>query len=121
MSRIFAKLYEDWYEDNYEDGEVSNNHGCVLIETKEFDTASEAMEYFKKQYENEEFGCEHYGDNMIVFPKGMMDSGDYGWEPLTKEKEKLWKAGKINLWNVEYQLFLFKIDPLPDEETKDLV
>ena len=114
--KIIAKIYECSFEDNYNEGEFDGRSNYVEIERRTFSSIEEAINDFKKRYEDSKYGVEFVGDNLIVAPKGMKKGGEYGWNEPTEKEFEAWEVGKISLWNVEIQLKLFKEEEVSDDE-----
>lgn len=111
---IEAEVFESWYEDDYNEGEVDGTHHSELVETKKFKTVDEAVGWFKKEY-----SCPTGGDVFEVLSNNdcvdmiigwpMMKSTFYGAEVADEKDLERWKAGKINLYDYEYQLLLHEV------------
>jgi len=114
MKRFFYVLSESWYEDNYEEGQIGPFNETKL-ESGTKDTLEEVLTWLKNNY-GEEYPLEIIEDNQIVCPVAMRTNGHYGFEKATDEEIEQWKAGKINLYSVEYLLKIYKIDPVTEEE-----
>ena len=58
----------------------------------------------------------------IICPISMRAAHDnYGFERATEEEQKRWKAGKINLFNVEYLMVIYQIEKVPMDEIEKLI
>ena len=111
-----AEFYEYAYQDNYENGEVDQTTSFVLMMEKSFDTIKDAIDYFEKFYPSR-LSLEPLGDNVIVRPEPMQFlEKNEGWRNASEEELEDWKAGKIDLWNLEYQMHLYKFEPVSEEE-----
>ncbi len=115
---VYAVISQSIYEDDYEEGEVTGTYNLFELESKCFSSAEEAMNYFKK----------HYGIGEITLEDGIIYSGanqiygnnDFLREPRESEI-KAWKNGELNLYMVEYELKLYKLEEVADEELEKLV
>ena len=114
LKKFFFQLFEVWYEDDYEEGQVGPFNE-VKFESGTKDTLKECLDYLKDNY-GENYPLEIIEDNKVVCPVAMRTNGHYGFERATEEEIEKWKAGKIKLFNVEYQMKIYKIDPVSEEE-----
>ncbi len=116
--KVFAKIIEVSYEDNYEDGMVGHFND-VLIDNKIFDTVDEAINFFRNTYRyNKNTNLELLDGSTIVLGRDMCINGFYGFEEATDQEITNWKKGKINLWSVEYQMKLMKLEEFSFDELK---
>ena len=114
MKRFFYELFESWYEDNYEEGQVGPFNE-TKFESGTKDSIEEVLTWLKNNY-GEGYPLEIIEDNKIVCPVAMRTTGHYGFEKATDEEIEKWKAGKINLYSVEYLLKIYRIETVTGEE-----
>lgn len=116
--KVFAKIIEVSYEDNYENGMVGHFND-VLIDNKIFDTVDEAVKFFGDTYRyDKNSNIELLDDGIMILGRDMCINGFYGFEEATDQELTNWKKGKINLWSVEYQMKLMKLEEFTFDELK---
>ena len=117
-----ATVFECSYEDNYEDGEVDRTYGIVQITSKVYHSVEEAIKEFIDMYHGSEFSKpEVVDDSIIAFDAMKREASEdryANWADPSEADIQKWKDGKINLWNVEYQLHIKELVSIPCSELK---
>lgn len=121
MKKYYAEIFESYYEDNFENGQVGP-FNRIKLESKSFESLSEAIDYLKKNY-GETYPLEiDEGIDHIICPVSMRKAHDYyGFEKATEDEHKQWEAGKINLYNVEYLMAIYRIEKVPIDEIEKVI
>jgi len=114
--KFLISIFEVFYEDDWENGEMTNTYNDCFIEQKIVPNLREALLDFKKHYaENDEL----YLDDDFFHTDFMAMPTDYGWRKPTDEEIEEWKEGKLNLWNVEYQMKVQEISDISEDELRE--
>jgi hypothetical protein len=113
------KLYriqttECFYEDDWEDGEVGGTFTIISMGTSTSKDPSRDIAEFVENFSED--GKVYVDDDFVHTDSMMMPNVDgYGWRKPTEEEIEKWKAGKINLYNVEYQLRVWEMTPIDNK------
>ena len=118
MKIIQATVYESYYQDDYEQGEVDKTWNIVEVDERRFETIGEAVKWFKDTYEWDKDIKAELVDDFISCGRPLMMTGDYGFIPASESQIESWKRGRRDLWNVEYQLRLARLEQVDSEELK---
>ena len=114
---VYAVISQSTYEDDYKEGEVTGTYNCFELESRSFKSSEEAMDYFKKNYQigkiTLEDGIFYSGANQIY--------GNYDFlRDPTESEIKAWKNGELNLYAVENEMKLYKLEEIAEDELKKL-
>ena len=115
-TRFLATVYEASYKDDWNDGEVDSTYQRFQITQKTYDSAEEAVKDFVRQFGGGDWSAPETIDDGLIGISAIKADDEYGWRTPTKEQEEAWKQGKFELWNVERQLKLQKLETLTNEE-----
>ena len=120
MTKFYnVQITEVFYKDDYEEGEVFGTFQTISLGTKQTSDLAKAIHEFVDAYGDKD-GKVFVDDNVIHMDFTKCPD-DYGWrEPTEKEVEK-WKKGELDLYNVEYQMRVWEMRPIEDEELAGLV
>ena len=115
--KFIANVFENSFEDNYENGEQNGTFNRINIQTKTFETAEDCYHWFLKNYGKNGTEVVDTGSDPKIFAiRPIQSVKDNFFVNATDEEIAQWKAGKINLWNLEYELEILKVCPLSFEE-----
>lgn len=119
-----SKLYriqtrEAVYEDNYKTGEVDGSFYLTPLNSWISKNPKDDIREFAQEYSND--GKIFVDDDIIHVDHMLMrdTEGAGGFYKPTEEDIEMWKAGKINLFNVEYQMNISEMRPIIDDELKE--
>jgi chaperonin cofactor prefoldin len=105
--KIFLQsIGKDVTEDNYDEGEEPGTSRAVFYETvnKEFSSSKELFDYLQRNY-----GLKADPKRYYAFEQGRLTysqtEDNEGDEPSSSEME-YFKAGKINLWSADYDIYV---------------
>ena len=116
--KYLVKVFEASYKDNWENGEIFNSYNKILMYQTETEDLKKAIEDFKHRF------CHH--DMKLYITDGMIhtdftadvDPNSEMWIWPTEKKIESWKKGEVDLWDVEFQMHISKIE---DVTTKDII
>ena len=119
MTKFYnVQITEVFYKDDYEEGEVFVTFQTISLGTKQTSDLTKAIREFVKAYGDKDGKV--FVDDDVIHMDFMKCPDDYGWrEPTEKEVEK-WKKGELDLYNVEYQMRVWEMRPIEDEELAGL-
>lgn len=104
MEKYRLNVWESSYIDDYNEGEVEKTYSMIDLtnHSQYFNSPEEALNAFANEYGDGRMYKVENGDGSSFFAfSNTKKSTDHGWEDLTKEDERLWKAGKMQAYNVE--------------------
>lgn len=104
MQSYVADVTEVSYLDNYENGQVSGYH-VIPITTEKFGSITEAVKWFKDNYADPSWPMELLNEEGKIVAPHKPSCADDGFFVNASDKDiEAWKAGKKDLYSVEYQL-----------------
>jgi len=113
---VRAQICMSTVVDDWEKGEDPQTFQIDELETTTFKDTAEAVKYFKDNYgwyvDKPVF--EVCDDFICIDFSGVPT--EYSWRALKDEEVELWKQGKLKVWNIEFQLKLWKLVPLEEKE-----
>lgn len=121
---VYVEIIEAAYKDNWNEGEIDDTFQINVLEKGLFESAKAAVERFKNTYSGLAYGdskLQVEGDFIALEYMAKVANDYYGWATPSNEELEDWKAGKIDLWSVEIQLHIHKIQRLEEEELKKLL
>ena len=121
---VYVEIFECAYKDNWKEGEIDNTFQTTFLEKDLFKSAKDAIEHFKDSYSGLAYGiCKPQVVEPDFIAMDFMAKADdrYGWATPSDEDLEAWKAGKIDLWSVEFQMKMFKLQPIESKELEKLL
>ena len=120
--KILATVSQAAYKDNWEEGEVDNTYSMWECEEKTFDDLQAAIKWFKNNYASTdpEMKLEAPEPGLVIAPQGTkaLDENDpyENFRKPTDQQIADWKAGKIDLWDLETRMRIRYLEDVPCEQ-----
>ena len=109
------------YQDDYEEGEVNGTFNVCTIDHGTTTDLKKTIADFKMKYAADSSlndGEKIWLDEDFIHTDDMKAAGDWGWRKPTEAEIELWKKGKFELWNVEWQLRFKEVRAVPESILK---